>query len=694
MKTKKALDSQRLKSLFPETPPAFTAFVERNLNDLKAGKETPKVKKKLSLALVLAIVLTLILAAVAVAAMLSPTADIFGFLYGQEKKELLLKGDIATLGQVHTSGDLEVTLEDVIYQADGDMTGLYGTGIIAAKEGSNLVLIPEEYSPASPTGFALHYGQEEEEVPQEALTYLETAQKNKAKLLRVRLRHEGLLINGQAMDVDVGYNHIALPDGRIRFTFEMRGPGFLRSTEYHLKMNLGWFELDEQGEPKDSIQKDSWDVNVIPQLTETAKADIAAKTPLPVPTETPPAAPGSILMVGNHWAQHERYMAAHPERSASDIRLQYGEWYNFIANPENVWDVGFFFLQDGDLDALIKAGMIEDLSQNETIMAQVSQLYPRVQEALMREGKTYALPHAVFPGNNPLVAMNRDKWETLGLDFNKLPKTFKELTELAVKYMNIPRADRRGTRFLSDGDTAAASRRILLSELVNLAFAEAMAKGDPTAIDTPAFREGLLQIKTAYKALSQKQAATDAKGSVYGLIWDGGQTFMDSFGNVQLNLRLGETPAFTQRLGIAVVNVNAPNKDAALQYMEWLAGNLYAQFLPELNAQVTAEEIAKRALEQNILLNQEKSFIAAGISQEELDHVEELKARLKKGDYGDDGPGEAALARYREKVAPRLTIMSVPYPVTYDQQRDYLSGKLSADQFIKALQDAAQADKK
>ncbi len=42
---KNALDSKQLKALFPETPPAFTAFVENNLAHLQAGKETPVMKR-------------------------------------------------------------------------------------------------------------------------------------------------------------------------------------------------------------------------------------------------------------------------------------------------------------------------------------------------------------------------------------------------------------------------------------------------------------------------------------------------------------------------------------------------------------------------------------------------------------------------------------------------------------------------
>jgi len=528
---KNALNNERLQALFPQTPQAFSDFVEHRLNDLKAGKETPVVKKKLSMGLVLALVLVL-LAAVAIAAILSPTAEIFGFLYGKEKQEVLLKGDIAAIGQVRTVGDLEVTLEDVVYQAEGDMTGLYGTGIIAPKEGSKVVLIPEDYSPASPAGYTLHYGKDEE-VPEDAPTYLEQAEKTDSKLLQVSVRPDSLMIADKRVDVDVGYSLLPLPDGRVRFAFELAGPGVLRASEYLLRMDLVWFDLDEQGEPVGDVKIDSWDVLVMPQLSETAKAAIAAQTPVPEPTAAPAAVPGAILMVGQHWSEHEKYTAAHPERSAQNIALEYGEWYDFIANPENVWDVGFFFLEDGSLDALIKDGRILDLSDNESIMAKVNDLYPRVQEALARDGKTYAVPHAVFGGHNGLAAIDEDTWKELGWDFSKAPGTFAELTDLAEEYMALPLETRRGTRFLGEGDTSAATRRTLLNELVNVAIAEAMAKGDPGAIDTAALREGLAQIEAASRVLGEKQASRDAKGKMRALIFEG-WPYVDAHGRRQL----------------------------------------------------------------------------------------------------------------------------------------------------------------
>ena len=289
---KNALNNERLQALFPQTPQAFSDFVEHRLNDLKAGKEPPVMKKKLSIGLVMALALVL-LAAAAIASILSPTAEIFGFLYGKEKQEILLKGDIAAIGQVRTVGDLVVTLEEVVYQAEGDMTGLYGTGIIAPKDGSQVVLIPEDYSPASPAGYTLHYGKDEE-VPEDAPTYLEQADKTGSKLLQVSVRPDSLMIADKRVDVDVGYSLLPLPDGRVRFAFELAGRGVLRASEYHLRMDLVWFELDGQGEPVGDVKVDSWDVLVVPQLSETAKIAIAAQTPVPEPTAAPAAVPGDL----------------------------------------------------------------------------------------------------------------------------------------------------------------------------------------------------------------------------------------------------------------------------------------------------------------------------------------------------------------------------------------------------------------
>lgn len=229
--------------------------------------------------------------------------------------------------------------------------------------------------------------------------------------------------------------------------------------------------------------------------------------------------------------------------------------------------------------------------------------------------------------------------------------------------------------------------QVKIREHIRLVYACRDCEKDECGV--PIVKSPLAQIEATSRVLGGKQASRDAKGNMRVLIFEG-WPYVDAHGRRQLSLRLGDAPAFTQRLGVCVINADAPNKEAAMQYVEWLVGNTNAQFLPMLNAVMTAPEIAKMSVEQNILSYNMSSLIQAGISQEDLAQVEKLKGMLASGDVSKYGPEEAGLARFRQEVAPHMTIMTSPYPVTYDIQEDYLDGKLDADAFIKALQEAAK----
>lgn len=674
MMKKNKLDSQRLKALFPATPPAFTAFVEKNLNDLKAGKETPVMKKKLSLALVLALVLTLLLVAVAVAAMLSPTAEIFGFLYGKEKQKALLKGDIAAIGQTYTSGDLEVTIEEVVYQAEGDMPGLYGTGIIAPKAGSNVVLVPEDYSVNDPAGYAVHYGREMT-IPQDAPNYAELAQQTDARMLVARAFADAVAIEGKTVEADVGYSLIPQQDGTVRFAFEAVLPQTQRAESYDLTMHLGFWETDAQG-ANGEYQSDNWTVRAVPALSETAKADIAAQTPVPEPTQVPPAAPGAIKMVGSMWGDEDTFLAENLARAVENIRVESDGQYTYIANPENAWDVAFMFMSRGDFDSLVKAGRLMDLSEDPVIAQKIGRMYPAVQAAVTRDGKAYALPSGIFGGTLQFGAGLEETSAQLGLSRDMMPKTFAELCALAETYMNVPLKERKGTSFLQN-DSIAASRSVLLDYLMGTRFGEALKEGGAITFDTPAFREALAQIEQAAEALKGKQAGPDSKGTRYALIWENSNTLMEEN---NLFLRLGDTPAYTADVAVVMVNANAENPEAAMDYARWLSGNMSGQFLQLLDQEVTADEVALYKITHDIAQRK-----ATGSDPKDMEE------QLKKGDYAKFGPTEEGLARYRQDVGPNLIVMTRSLPdAVFEAKDSYLKGAMDADAFVKALQEAVK----
>lgn len=671
---KNALNSQALKALFPETPPAFNAFVEKNLTDLKAGKEPPVMKKKLSLGLALALVLTLLLAAAAVAAILSPTTEIFGFLYGQEKQEALLKGDIAAIGNTHASGELEVTLEEVVYQTEGEMPGLYGTGLIAPKAGSKLVLVPEDYSVNDPAGIAIHYGKEIA-IPEDAPSYAELAEKEDARMLSVRAMPETVEIDGKTVTADVGYSLFPQEDGTVRFAFEMMYGQLHRAESYDIAMYLSSREIDAQGAVGEP-QRDRWTVRALPALSETAKAAILAQTPVPEATQAPVPAPGAIKIVGSMWGDEEVYLAENPARNIENIRVEYGGQFDYIANPDNAWDVAFMFLSAGDFDSLIQAGRLEKLSDDPVIAEKLARMYPAIQAAVTREGNAYALPSGIFGGVFQFGAGLEETWAQLGISRELMPKTIAQLCALAETYMGVPLKDRQGTSFLQNDP--AAARAVLLDYLVNVRFGEALVEGGAITFDTPAFREALDQIEQAAKALSGKQAGPDSKGSRYALIWENSNAMME---DNNLWISLGDTPAYTADVAVVMVNANAENKEAALDYARFVSGHLSGQFLRLLDQEVTADEVALHAINHDLAVRK-----ATGSDPGDIAMLEE---KLTSGDYAAYGPTEEALARYRQQIGPNLKVMTRQLSeAVFKAQDHYLKGQLDADAFILALDEA------
>ena len=134
-------------------PVHLEARVRHTLKNLDAAPAARP--RALRTALIAALVLAL-LCGIALAVYESRTADLAGWFGGEERKEELLAGDIAPSGESTRLGDVVYTLDDVIYK-DGT---IYGSGVIRAAEGANIVLIDENSGIYEPAGYPLHYGKD------------------------------------------------------------------------------------------------------------------------------------------------------------------------------------------------------------------------------------------------------------------------------------------------------------------------------------------------------------------------------------------------------------------------------------------------------------------------------------------------------------------------------------------------------
>ncbi|NLV57792.1 MAG: hypothetical protein GXY67_03395 [Clostridiales bacterium] len=247
-------------------PAALEVRVAHTLFHLEEGRPVRRMSLRTA---VIALAIVLALGGVAYAVIASQTAELFGWLYGAEKKESLLKGDIAPSGENMILGDVVYTLDDVIYK-DGTV---YGTGTMRPREGANIVLMTEDYGVNEPAGYLLHYG--EEEIPEDAPSYAELAREKGAKIILSTCIANGVLNEDGTLNAsEIGLALLPQRDGSIRFTFEFEGGGantIDRAESYRLSLYIANWEVTQEGdwlrkEPENTWLKTDWTVTVTPVM--------------------------------------------------------------------------------------------------------------------------------------------------------------------------------------------------------------------------------------------------------------------------------------------------------------------------------------------------------------------------------------------------------------------------------------------
>lgn len=260
----------------PQNPELLQKTVSSALD--KIMEEKPVKKFTLRTACI-ALAALLILCGAAYALIESKTADVFGWFYGEDKKQELLSGDIAPSGQSVTLGDVTYTLDEVVYK-DGF---IYGTGTMRARDGANVVLIPEDYQITDPAGYLVYYG--DETIPETAKSYAQLTKEKGATLLLAKCVADGVLNEDGTLNAsEIGYTQLPQADGTIRFTFEfeggavedgdgqMKAAAIARSASYSVRLYIASWEIAEDGTwlrgddgTKDTWLKQDWTVTVTPE---------------------------------------------------------------------------------------------------------------------------------------------------------------------------------------------------------------------------------------------------------------------------------------------------------------------------------------------------------------------------------------------------------------------------------------------
>lgn len=239
------------------------------------------VKKKMSLAMVLLIICLFLSASAALAAIISNTAQRFGDLYGADWTDAALRGDIDTSKPSIQIGDVVYTMDDVIVtgiaremegltEDDTMCTRILATGTMRAAEGTNVVLMPEDYLVSDPWNFDPYYNGHAN-VPAGAVSVIDKAAETDAEILCTRATANGLVDSeGNLYDCDIVYTGIMQEDGSIVFHMEI---GLFepipRQDSYTLSVYIANHQVTPENEHlmETRISKD-WVFTIHPQQIE------------------------------------------------------------------------------------------------------------------------------------------------------------------------------------------------------------------------------------------------------------------------------------------------------------------------------------------------------------------------------------------------------------------------------------------
>lgn len=272
-------------AVYGDVPESFQYRVQYAL---RRTQEEERPVKRFTLRTALITLLLVAIVGAAVAAVASITADRFGEFYGEKYKDALLQGDIDTTLRTRQVGDVIYELDDVIVTgitldnekdnrgedpmsvSDVMCSRIYATGTMRAAEGTNVVLIPEDYLTTDPWNFDPYYGGHDN-IPADAVSVKDKAAQTGATILCTRTTANGLVgAGGELVNADIGYSGIVQEDGTLVFTMEidLHEP-IPRQDEYTLSVYIANHQVSPEGEHlMDTRVSEDWVFTIAPNKTE------------------------------------------------------------------------------------------------------------------------------------------------------------------------------------------------------------------------------------------------------------------------------------------------------------------------------------------------------------------------------------------------------------------------------------------
>jgi len=341
-----------------------------------------------------------------------------------------------------------------------------------------------------------------------------------------------------------------------------------------------------------------------------------------------------------------------------------------------------------DLNALMEANLLADLSQHPGVQAMFEKLTPQFQAAVSREGKIYALPLSLEGWG---LAYDPQVLSAMGLTEKDLPRTWEEMFLFLTRW----------SRQWPDSDYVPMHPYGLRSSLyysVLNAYEDAMAaSGQPLTFDTPLFTrlmKGLMEADLS--AIEIDISADNLKSKTPLFLEYSVANLLTRWDLVPWPLALDAStpaPVGVELTCLAVpVHTSQPLAAARLTdaYLEAMEPAVKALFCPDAARPLT-DPLHEERLE---MLTQRLEDLKARQAREDIDldrDVAALESRLPLTEESRYILSPARLTFLRESLSPRLYLRTDLSLLDASQddatgfltlEQRFLEGEISPSQFV------------
>ena len=380
-----------------------------------------------------------------------------------------------------------------------------------------------------------------------------------------------------------------------------------------------------------------------------------------------------------------------------------------MMNRDSTVDVYILSTNTEAYDALYSRGYMVELG-SKAIADAVAEMYPAIQDAIMRNGEIVAVPVMLYGWT---LGLDYEGFERIGISREAVPGDWPGFLALLPELSELLPED-GSVRIFPEYYTQRQARMELMDAVLDSWHLYLNAAGEELHYDVPELRaalEGIMALDL--EAMGMPAGNEDDAYVMVTVIGGGGDrtytlvdpsagcTIGSMSGNSEpalLSVIPGEAQPLPLDLAVALVNPFSPHAGLAQEYLEALYRNLDTRTLYNLNAQRN-EPMRNRYYQQN-LENTEKEIesarnelaaanpVDAAMWEERIAMLEEQLETIEEFSW-DISPKEIEWYRAHdsELFVSRWNYVDVAYGSGEfaDLVQQFLAGRLEADAFLKEL---------